>query len=364
MFCRVVAVLLVLAGFEARAANISAARAVKAPNIDGKVDEDAWQIAPVYSDFVEQYPKEGEPPTQKTEVRVLYDDTMLYVAIICFDSEPSQIVRALGRRDSTPTADLLELAIDSSFDRRSAYYFSVNAAGVLRDGLLFGDVNLLDTWDSVWSGAVSQRPDGWSAELAIPLAILRFPTAKEQQWGFHVRRTIPRTHQVFDSTLLPRSANALVSRFGQLTDVLNLQPSAISSSCRTWACASRRGPNTQTPRCRGRSCGTRQEDIGLDLRASLFSDLTLNATINPDFGQVEADQIILNLTTTEVFFPEKRPFFNEGLDLFQPVGFEYGARRISCSIRGASASTRRSSRRQRSRAPSLRGCGWAFSMQW
>jgi hypothetical protein len=325
MFRGAVALLFLLTAGDAVASNIAAARALQPPTIDGKVDEAEWSAAHVYEDFTESWPTEGAAPTQRTEVRVLYDDRTLYVGIICFDTEPQGIIRALGRRDSTPTADLLEIAVDSSFDRRSAYYFSINASGVLRDGLIFGDVNLVDTWDGVWTGSVAARPDGWSAELAIPLTILRFPAAKEQKWGFHVRRTIPRTHQQLDSTMLPRTANALVSRFAELTGVVDLKPHRDLEITPYAAARLALRPQFSDAALPQPRLLDPSADLGVDVRASLFSDLMLNATLNPDFGQVEADQIILNLGTTEIFFPEKRPFFNEGLDLFQPVGAEYGA---------------------------------------
>ncbi len=316
--------LALLIALGARASDVAAARTHARIEIDGKLDDAAWSAAVPYTDFTETWPKEGARPSQKTEVRVLYDDSTLYVGIVCYDTDPALIVRALGRRDSTPTSDLLEVAIDSAYDRRSAYYFSVNAAGVLRDGLIFGDVNLVDTWDAVWNAAVASRPDGWSAELAIPLSILRFPAAKEQRWGFAVRRTVPRTHQVFDSTLLPRSANALVSLFSRLTGVIDLKPRHdVEVVPYAAARAAARPQFSDSTRPQPRLVDF-SADLGADLRAALFSDLTLNATLNPDFGQVEADQIILNLSTQEVFFPEKRPFFNQGLDLFQPVGAEYG----------------------------------------
>jgi len=317
-------VLLSLAAPAAHAGDITAARATVPPKIDGQVEEREWAQAPPYRDLVASWPKEGAAPSQQTDVRVLYDDTYLYVGIICYDTEPEKIVHALGRRDSTPIADLLEVAIDSSFDRRSAYYFSINASGVLRDALLFGDINLSDTWDAVWRGAAARRPDGWSAELAIPLAILRFPAAKEQRWGFGVRRTIVRTHETLDTTLLPRSANALVSLFGELKGIVDLKPRPDIELVPYVAARASWRPKYSDPTLPKPRLLDPSADVGADLRASLFSDLILNATVNPDFGQVEADQIILNLSTQEVFFPEKRPFFNQGLDIFQPVGAEYG----------------------------------------
>jgi hypothetical protein len=313
--------LLSLAAF---AGDVTAARTASPPKIDGQIDAEEWAAATPYSDFVQSWPKEGEKPSQKTEVRVMYDDHTLYFGVICYDTEPEKIVYALGRRDSTPISDLVEIAIDSAFDRRSAYYFSVNASGVLRDALIYGDINLSDSWDAVWQGAAAKRPDGWSVEVAIPLAIMRFPAAHEQKWGYAVRRDIMRTHEQLDTTLLPRSANANVSLFGQMKGVLDLKPrpdveivpylGARLASRPQFSDSTMPHPRLLDP----------SADLGVDVRASLFSDLILNATINPDFGQVEADQIILNLSTQEVFFPEKRPFFNQGLDIFQPVGAEYG----------------------------------------
>ncbi|MBK7860763.1 MAG: carbohydrate binding family 9 domain-containing protein [Archangiaceae bacterium] len=309
----------------AAASTQHAVRTEQPVTIEGSLDEPAWQDAPEFTDFTENWPNQGATPSQRTSVRVLYDDRTLYVGIICFDSEPEKIMRTLGRRDSVPTADMIELAIDSALTRRSAYYFNVNAAGVQRDGLLFNDVRFSETWDAVWASGVATRPDGWSVELAIPLSVLRFPKAQEQRWGFLVRRTVPRTHQTFDSTLIPRTVNAGVSRFGELAGLVELKPkrgleivpyAAARLSVRPqFSAATTPHPRLVDPAL----------DLGADLRTALLSDLTLNATVNPDFGQVEADQLILNLSNSELFFPEKRPFFNQGLDIFEPVGSEYGA---------------------------------------
>ena len=307
--------------------SIHAARTSEAPKLDGFPDDPAWQRAPPYSQFLEQFPDEGRvpPPEFRTEVRVLHDDQTLYVLVVCHDPEPELVQRQLGRRDTPLVGDLVEVAIDSTLDRRTGYYFGVNAAGVLRDGLLYGDVNLADTWDAVWDAAVARLPDGWSAELAIPLDVLRFPRAPTQQWGFLVRRTVHRTHQVFDSSLIPRSANGLVSRFGTLTgldDVVAHRAFQLTpyATARLQLRPQYSDPAFPTPRLVEPS-----GDVGADLRAGLTSDLTLTAAINPDFGQVEADQVVLNLSNQELFFPEKRPFFNQGLEMFQPVGAEFQA---------------------------------------
>ncbi len=314
---------------------VRAVRTSEAPKLDGLPDEPVWQRAPPYTEFLEQFPDEGRaPPAEfRTEVRVLYDDRTLFILVVCHDPQPGLVQRQLGRRD-TPgldralpglVGDAVEIAIDSTHDRRSGYYFGVNAAGVLRDGLLYGDVNLADTWDAVWDAAVASLADGWSAEIAIPLDVLRFPRAPTQEWGFLVRRSIHRTHQVFDSSLIPRSANGLVSRLGTLTGLDGLTPHRAFqltpyATARLQARPQYSDPAFPTPRLVEPSA-----DIGADLRLGLTSDLTLTAAINPDFGQVEADQVVLNLSNQELFFPEKRPFFNQGLELFQPVGAEFGA---------------------------------------
>jgi hypothetical protein len=174
--------------------------------VDGRLDEPGWQDAPEYAEFVETFPRLGVPASFGTRVRVLYDDTTLYVGIACADPDPGAIVRQLARRDSDPTSDRVEVGIDSGAGGRTAYLFSVNAAGVLRDELLFADVNVTESWDAVWDGAVDVGAEGWTAELAIPFRQLRFSSGSERRWGFVVRRHVPRTHQVFASVLIPRDA--------------------------------------------------------------------------------------------------------------------------------------------------------------
>lgn len=209
---------------------VVAARTPRPISLDGRLDEEEWAAAPAYSRFVESFPNPGLPASFRTEVRVLYDDAMLYVGVVCFDPQPRAIVRQLARRDTDTTADRVEVAIDSGGGGRTAYVFTVNAAGVLRDQLVYADVNTTDSWDAVWDAAVAGDARGWSVELAIPLRQLRFSSAPEQQWGFVVRRHVPRTHQVFGSVLVPREANPLnpgnlvVSRFGRLEGLSELDP--------------------------------------------------------------------------------------------------------------------------------------------
>ncbi|MHB8878059.1 MAG: DUF5916 domain-containing protein [Myxococcaceae bacterium] len=304
---------------------IPAARATTGRlRVDGRLDEAQWASAPVFDSFVQTFPVEGARPSERTEVRVLYDDQHLYVGVTCHDSRPADIVAALGRRDNSPASDKVWVTIDPTHDHRTAYGFSVNAGGVLMDGMFFEDTQFTSSWDGIWDGAAAVLADGWSAELEIPLHLLRYPAAKNQTWGFAVRRELFRTHEALDTVFVPKSSNAGVSRWGHLTNLIDLKPERAFEltpylAARTQVVPVSTDPALPSPRVVNPSL-----DVGLDLKASVSSDLNLNATVNPDFGQIEADQIILNLSSYEVYFPEKRPFFTQGLDLFLPVGAQDG----------------------------------------
>jgi len=324
-----------LAGLLASAASadpevIAAHRTSGRVSLDGRLEEAEWKAAPAFSRFVESFPQAGLPASFPTEVRVLYDDTTLYVGVTCTDPQPGAIVRQLARRDSDPTSDRVEVAIDSGAGGRTAYVFSVNAAGVLRDELLFADVNKTESWDAVWDAAVEVDARGWSAEIAIPFRQLRFSRAPEQRWGFVVRRHVPRTHQVFDSELVPRKANPVnpgdlvVSRFGRLEGLVGVDPPRGLELLPYLAARATMRPKYSDPARPDPRLVDPLLDVGLDFKSPLGKRLTLTGALNPDFGQVETDEVIQNLSTAEQFFPEKRPFFLEGLDIFEPVGREYG----------------------------------------
>jgi hypothetical protein len=325
-----IACLLPSTGAAADPGVISASRTSDDIHLDGRLDEAAWSAAPPFSAFVESFPRPGLPASFRTEVRVLYDEEKLYVGVTCSDPDPGAIVRQLARRDGDPVSDLVEIAIDSGAGGRTAYDFSVNAAGVLRDQLLFGDVNATASWDAVWDAAVSSGADGWTAELAIPFHQLRFSSAREQRWGIVVRRVVPRTHQIFDSTPIPREANPLnpgglvVSRFGRLEGIVEIDRGRRFELLPYAAARLNVRPQYSDPARPQPTLVDPAVDVGLDFKTALGSGLTLTGAINPDFGQVETDQVIQNLQNAEPFFPEKRPFFLEGLEIFEPVGSEYG----------------------------------------
>ena len=298
---------------------IQAAAAQGDIRIDGKLDEASWAQAPVFDAFLQRFPAAGAPASERTEVRILYDLHRVYFGIIAHDSLPALIDRRLGRRDSVLITDLVQLIIDSTHDHRTAYSFSLSAGGVQGDGLYYDDRTYTADWDGVWDGATGSVADGWVAEFSIPLSLLRFPEAATQTWGFSVRRQIARLNEESESVYNPRDSNANVSGLGHLTGMEGLKPRREIElvpylATRGELLPQFSDPTRPTPRQLAPTL-----DVGLDLKAALTSDLALNATISPDFGQVEADQLILNLTTFEAFFPEKRTFFTQGLELFQPL---------------------------------------------
>ncbi|WP_224240409.1 DUF5916 domain-containing protein [Hyalangium gracile] len=303
---------------------IQAAPAHGKVHIDGKLNEEAWFQAPVFDAFVQRFPTAGAIPSERTELRVLYDSDFVYFGIVSRDSKPELIDRRLGRRDTSLTTDMVQLIIDSTHDHRTAYSFSLSAGGVHGDGLFYDDRNYTVDWDGVWDGATSSLPDGWVAEFAIPLSVLRFPASEVQTWGFSVRRQIARLNEEIESVDNPRTSNANVSRLGHLTGLKGLKPQRAVELVPYLATRGILRPqfsDESVPRPR---LVDPTLDVGLDMRAALTSELALTATFNPDFGQVEADQLILNLSTFEAFFPEKRPFFTQGLELFQAVGSSTG----------------------------------------
>ncbi|QSQ25387.1 carbohydrate binding family 9 domain-containing protein [Pyxidicoccus parkwayensis] len=298
-------------------------RAARTPGritVDGRLDEPVWATAPVFDGFVQRFPKAGATPTERTELRVLYDDDTLYVGVYAHDSQPALIDYRLGRRDSLPRGDSVHLLIDSAHDHRTAMVFSLSASGVQSDGLYFDDRNYTQNWDGVWDAAAASAPDGWVAEYAIPLSLLPFPQAEVQTWGFSVRRDIGRKNEEIESVENPRTTNAVASRLGHLTGMEALRPHARWEVRPYLAARGVMRPQFSAPAQPTPRLLSPVLDVGLDAKAAVTSDLTLSATLNPDFGEVEADQLLLNLSTFESFYPERRPFFTQGLELFEPVG--------------------------------------------
>lgn len=283
--------------------------------IDGLLDDPAWQDASPITRFVQREPQEGAPPGERTEVRVLYDDDALYVAARLYDQRPERIGDQLVRRDEWGAYDFFEVALDPDSDRRTGYQFRVSAAGVQRDVYLYDDTEEDEAWDAVWASAVSRDSLGWTAELRIPLSQLRYRSADSvQSWGVNFTRRRVAGNETVDFALESRLSHGRVSLFGELQG-LYLPNAARRMEFRPFALTSARlGPvEPGDPFFNGSEIAPR---TGIDARIGLGSAFSLDATIAPDFGQVEVDPAVINLSAFETFFPEKRPFFVEDAQIF------------------------------------------------
>lgn len=282
------------------------------PVIDGRLDDACWQGGDWRNDFQQSVPDEGAEPNQRTEFKILYDDEYLYCACRAFDSEPEKIRRYLARRDNLG-GDSGGFAFDSYFDRRTAYEFAVNAAGTKIDAshLDTGNSWELDlTWDAVWDGKTALEDSAWTMELRIPLNQLRFTNKDEQIWGLHVWRYVQRNSEEILWQIVPRHAQGGVYYFPELRGIENIKrPRRIEIMPYV------RGRGQLFRREAGNPFATgRNKDaaFGVDGKIGLGSNFVLDLTVNPDFGQVEADPSVINLTAFETFFEEKRQFFMEG----------------------------------------------------
>jgi hypothetical protein len=296
-----------------------AVRRTTAITIDGKLDEAAWSSATKQGGFTQRFPKDGVAASHDTQFSVLYDDHAIYVAVWAHDAHPEQIRRLLTRRDVDSISDVIAIGIDSYHDRRTAYVFQLNAAGVQRDMLVFDDVGSDDTWDAVWTGEAAIDRDGWTAEFRIPLNQLRFSGASSQEWGLQVVRMVARTQEQSAWSPWPRATSAIASKFGVVDGIERVAPSRRLELLPYVTGGVQRSPIEAGDPVNDR--GSAVGSLGLDVKYGLGPAFTLSATINPDFGQVEADPAQVNLSANELFFAEKRPFFVEGVDLFKlPIG--------------------------------------------
>ena len=327
-------------GARPAAAQARATRAVRPPVVDGRDDDAAWNAAVPVSAFREFQPRDDGDPQQRTEFRVVYDDRYLYLFVRAFDAHPDSIMHAVTRRDVRGSSDQIGVLIDSNQDRRTGFEFWVNPDGVQRDYAIYDDVTEDVSWDALWDVATHVDSLGWTAEFRIPFSQLRFKGGSSATFGLLVWRTIERTQETVTWPLAHASKAGLSSQFGELTGIagigaqheLELAPYAVAKNL------SEKGSAGY-----GRD---QQQTLGADLSYGVTSSLTLDATVNPDFGQVEADPSLLNLTSLEAFLPEKRPFFLEGAGLYE---FDLNCNYVNCANEGLFYS------RRIGRAPQLEG---------
>jgi hypothetical protein len=297
---------------------LRAVRAAPPPVIDGRLDDPVWAAAAPAGEFLQRDPDEGKPATEETFVRIAFDDAAIYIAAELRDREPSGIVRQLSRRDAPVDADALLVYLDPHNDRLTGAQFGVSAAGVQRDALIYNDNFLDPTWDAVWASAVGIGPDGWSVEMRIPLAQLRFPKADRYTWGINVQRIIQRRNESDWLRLVRKTESGLASKMARLEGIAGIDPpTALEFMPYVTAKEEFIAPPAGSPFNDGSRFFA---GAGLDLKYGLSSSLTLDATFNPDFGQVEVDPAVVNLSQFETFFEERRPFFTEGARVFGDFG--------------------------------------------
>jgi uncharacterized protein DUF5916 len=288
-----------------------------APSLDGRLDDPAWALGPPITDLIQQDPNEGAPVSERVEVRIVYDGDALYVSARLFDSEPRAIVSRLTRRDAATHSDEFRLLLDSYHDHRTAFQFAVNPAGVKTDVLIGGDGDYEDdSWDPVWKAATAVDSLGWTVEMRIPFSQLRFSRAPEQVWGVRLVRWIQRKNELAMFPFVAKTDKGVASRFAHLEGIANVAaphrlevvPYTVSRGSFERPTAAR-DPFNDGSRYSG--------GAGADVKYGVSSSLTLDATVNPDFGQVEVDPAYVNLTEFEQELQERRPFFIEGAEMFK-----------------------------------------------
>ncbi len=319
---------------------VKAVRISNSIEIDGKLKEKAWEKAEILLDFMQREPEEGKPVSERTEVRIIYDDKNLYFGVRCWDSQPNLIIANEMRRDvDLINNDCIEIYLDTYHDHRTAFVFCTNALGAQRDGIIIGEVGLDEqnwNWNGTWQNACEIDSEGWTAEIAIPFKTLRFGDDDEKVWGLNIARYIPRKREeAFWSPILrDYGSNGIykVSAYGDLSGLEQLKhPSPIEFKPYFLAGADRDFQVQSTYKS--------TVEAGLDIKYHPNPNLTTDLSLNTDFAQVEADQEQANLTRFELYFPEKRDFFLEGAGIFRfserswsvPAAVLFFSRRIGLS---------------------------------
>jgi hypothetical protein len=293
---------------------LRAVRVTSAPAIDGDLSDAAWQNAPEFTDFTQHDPDDGQPPTMRTSIRIVYDDDAIYFGAKMTDT--NRPTALLVRRDSFVESDFLSINIDPQHDRLSGNAFTVTPADVQIDSLLYNDISEDGSWDGVWSSSAKIVADGWVAEVRVPYSQLRFPDRPVHTWGLNITRRTVRNNEWVRIVNTRKGETGFVSHFADIVGLegirrgrpLELVPYAVArSDVRTRL-------DERNPLLEQRE---QRADGGLDVKYALTPSLTLTGTINPDFGQVEVDPAVVNLSDFETFYPERRPFFTEGLNVFR-----------------------------------------------
>lgn len=302
---------------------VRAMRAGSPIDVDGKLDEPGWGSAPEASHFIQLQPEKSKPASERTVVRVLFDDQRVYFGFWCFDEEPDKMAAHMTRRDDDLREDdSVYVLIDTFHDRRTCYYVSTNLLGTQWDGRITENGRTFDsTWDGIWKSAAQRTDFGWTAEFAIELSSIKYEPGEDKTWGLSLGRGIPRRLE-FSFWTGPLESPYKVSLFGELRG-LNLKKAEKKAQIIPHVISKVQEDKKTTA------------DLGLDVRYAFSQAVSGNLTINPDFATVEADQEVINLTRFETYLPEKRNFFLEGSEIYQQRIQLFYSRRISDIYGGA-----------------------------
>ncbi len=320
--------------------SIKAIRLVEKVTLDGQLNEKVWQGKSI-SGFTQTDPDDGQPPTEKTEVWLAYDDNAIYVAARMHDSEPQKIISLLARRDDFVDADYFLFYVDPYYDRRSGFKFAVNPSGSIADWTMYNDSWDDSSWDGIWEAKTQIDEGGWTVEMKIPFDQLRFKRKEDGEyiWGVNFKRYIKRKNEIVIFSWCPKTESGFVSRFARMNGMRQIKPKKLFEI---------------TPYLVGKADFSTEEEgnpfatgedfsanSGMDIKYGLKSNLTLDLSINPDFGQVEVDPAVINLSAAETYYNEKRPFFLEGANIFRfgiggatsNIGADWGDPRLFYSRR-------------------------------
>lgn len=282
--------------------------------IDGHLDEQLWSSVIYNSDFIQRDPIDGDPASEKTEFAVLYDDEYLYVGIKAYSSNPATIKGIMSRRDEETPSDWLYVSLDSYNDNRTAFEFGLNPVSVKHDLRRYDDENRDSNWDALWEGQASVNDNGWTAEFKIPFRELRFDSNGEQNWGLQVNRFIAAKNEDSYWSHISKEEQGWVSHYGDLNGLKDI-PKQRRIYITPYVTGQYSKANYFSNPVHPNSFNT-AGNLGADMKIGLTNNLTMDISFNPDFGQVEADPANLNLSAFESYFPEKRPFFIEGGNIY------------------------------------------------